>query len=206
MSQQLLETFGSQVYYAVDTNMLYAYCNQPWRVPGWREYVDNLSRNGVHFFVTPTIQREWGGRYLPSPFRRVNFSEAITNRIESAYHEFCAVLAASGLLNAPLAQFNMDLHWILESGFLATIHDLIPLEALDHGRIFAVTLNAKLVRYILATPGVSKILEQILAKYSLGVLIDVRFIKMYTTEFRDYLSTRSNERETARKFLLQVQF
>ena len=133
----MLRYFGDN-YYFLDTSMLYAYDVYTRRLSGWKEYVDNLSRKGQHFFVTPSIHYEWArapaGKKMPLPFKKLFLARGVHKRITKAYNQ---VLNEFGVSSA---EFEQDLKWILESGVLTKSSGDIA-QAHAKRRLFAITTD-----------------------------------------------------------------
>jgi hypothetical protein len=169
----LMQVPAHDCYYGVDCNMVISYIAND--IPGWRTYVDHMSRKGKRFFMTKIVHDEASKRGpLPDVFHLFRDGEGEL-RARSALP---ALLSAFGMTaDASVAQkFSKDLQWLLQSGYsIAGCPDIPELDILS-GRAFAITANAKLVRRFLHSSDKRSKFEKVVDDCALEHLADVRTV------------------------------
>lgn len=164
-------------YYFVDTNIIIGYHHDS--VPGLRQYVDFVSRNGKRFFITERILKEVVTIPVPPPFH-VYRSPIAAVLVDRAYPTLMREFGCRS------AKFETDVKWLLEAGYcLAECSDIPPEAAANDGKCFAMTGNAVVLRKFLGTSEGCKKFETIVDNFALEHLANIRRINMSTGSFED---------------------
>ena len=167
---QLTADPNHDCYYSVDSNMIISYIAND--IPGWREYVDHMSRKGKRFFITQEVMRK--NPILPPAFHLFNDTEGATRAkraLSTLLNEFGIPEEASSA-----KKFSNDLQWLLQSGFSISGCPDIPELSILSGNTFAITANAKLDRRFLYNPDQRWIFETVVNDCALEHLADVRTV------------------------------
>jgi len=172
-----LSELGCEAFYFVDTNIVFGYYND--EVPGLKDYVDLLSKNGKRFFITERILKEVVSIPVPTPFH-VYRSPTAAALADRAYPQVMREFACTS------PKFETDVKWLLESGYcLAECPDIPPEAVANEGVCFAMTGNAVVLRKFLGSPQGRRKFETIVDNYALEHLADIRRINMQTGHFED---------------------
>ena len=171
---QLTADPGHDSYYSVDSNMVISYIAND--IPGWREYVDHMSRKGKRFFITNVIHQEVSRKnpILPPAFHLFNDTEGETR----AKRALATLLNAFGIPEdaSSARKFSNDLQWLLQSGYSISGCPDIPELCILSGKALAITTNAKLVRRFLYNPAQHTAFETVVDECALEHLADVRTV------------------------------
>ena len=171
---QLIADPSHDCYYSADANMVISYMAND--IPGWREYVDHMSRKGKRFFITNVIHQEVTRKtpVLPPTFHLFNDTEGATR----AKRALATLLTKFGIPSdaSNAKKFSNDLQWLLQSGYsISGCPDIPELDILS-GKAFAITANAKLVRRFLYNPDKRTAFETVVDHCALEHLADVRTV------------------------------
>ena len=155
----------------MDTKIISAYNKN--KIPGLKQYIDNLSATGKHFFVTKRIADEFRKTDCNIPPQLTIFENPdAEQRAESAYNEVIKVF------NVTTPKFITDVHWLLECGHGLHSCEDIPLKyLLRTGFAFALTLNTELVDCFLCDVEHRRKFEEIVDCNGLEHLADVRLLQ-----------------------------
>lgn len=178
--KELLKDPEHDAYYMVDVNMVIGYMNDS--IKDWKEYANKLSTNGERLFVTPRIAEEITIRSkIPNLFTVLQSD--VEKSINLAYY---ALLKDLNIKDS--RKLKTDVRWLLEAGYVISMHPDVSADSLCNGNVFAITANAAIIRKLISDPIRRNIFEKVVDDYGLEHLIDIRAVNRNNGTFIDYNS------------------
>jgi hypothetical protein len=169
-------------YYNVDSSMVISYVADD--IPGWRDYVDQMSLKGKRFFMTKISHDEVVKKTpIPAAFTLLEDREG-EHRAKSSLPTLLRTFGIPG--DASVVQmFSNDLQWLLQSGYTISGCPHIPAMEILSGHAFAITANAEFVRRFLYSPDQRSKFEKVVDDCGLEHLADVRTVNKADGTFID---------------------